>query len=70
MGPTTVHASVSPVLATVQDQALLAWLRPRVEARPKFDVEYHRWGWLDSQTQTLSELEFDTALDKCVSNRI
>jgi hypothetical protein len=65
-----VHASVSPVLAAVQDQALLAWLRPPVEARRNFDVENHTRDWLDSPTQKQSELEFDTALEKCVSSRM
>jgi hypothetical protein len=61
---------VSPILAAVQDQALLAWLRPPVEARPKFDVEYQTWDWLDSPAEALSESEFDMALEKCVSSRI
>lgn len=64
------HASVSPGLVVVQDQALLDWLRSPVEARPKFDVEYQTSDWLDSPAEALSESEFDMALEKCVSSRM
>jgi hypothetical protein len=63
-----MHASVSPVLAAVQDQAVLAWLRSPAEAQSKFDVLYQTCDWLGSRAEGLSECQLDMVLEKCLSS--
>ncbi len=58
-----VHVSLSPVLATVLDQGVLAWLQSKAYAHPKFDDEYHSWNWSNSAAKAISESEFDIALE-------